>query len=79
VIGEALVGHLEEDLRLACLAALECSREDCRDFALRMTWEESARIFLEHVAIATHAPMPEKLKRMTRLRQRFRRAKEKAA
>ena len=79
VIGEALVGHLEEDLRLACLAALECSREDCRDFALRMTWEESARIFLEHVAIATHAPMPEKLKRMTRLRQRFRRAKENAA
>ena len=36
----------------ACLGALECSREECRDFALNMTWATSARIFLEHV---THA------------------------
>jgi glycosyltransferase involved in cell wall biosynthesis len=79
VIGEAPVGHLDEDLRLACLAALVCSRGECRDFALRMTWEESARIFLEHVAIATHAPMPEKLKRLTRLKQRFGRTRENAA
>jgi 1,2-diacylglycerol 3-alpha-glucosyltransferase/glucuronosyltransferase len=79
VIGEAPVGVLDEDLQRACFAALEISRDDCRDFALRMTWEESARIFLEHVATATHAPMPEKLKRLTRLRQRFRRGKDKAA
>ena len=38
VIGEAPVGALDEDLRRACLGALECSREDCRDFALGMTW-----------------------------------------
>ena len=38
VIGEAPVGVLDEDLRRACLEALECSREDCRDFALGMTW-----------------------------------------
>ena len=50
VIGEAPVGVLDEDLRRACLAALECSREECREFALRMTWEASARIFLDHVA-----------------------------
>jgi glycosyltransferase involved in cell wall biosynthesis len=79
VIGEAPVGYLDEDLRLACLAALECSRDECRDFALRMTWEESARIFLEHVAVATRAPMPEKLKRLTRLKQRFRHSMENAA
>jgi 1,2-diacylglycerol 3-alpha-glucosyltransferase/glucuronosyltransferase len=79
VIGEAPVGALDEDLQRACLAALEISRDDCRDFALRMTWEESARIFLEHVANATHTAMPEKIKRMTRLKQRFRRGKEKAA
>ena len=79
VIGEAPVGALDEDLRRACFAALEVSRDDCRGFALGMTWQESARIFLEHVANATHAAMPEKLKRMTRLRQRFRRAKEEAA
>ncbi len=52
VIGDAPVGVLDEDLRLACLGALECSRQECRDFALGMTWATSARIFLEHV---THA------------------------
>jgi glycosyltransferase involved in cell wall biosynthesis len=52
VIGDASVGALDEDLGRACLAALECSREECRDFALGMTWGASARIFLEHVAQA---------------------------
>ena len=52
VIGEAPVGVLDEDLRRACLGALECSRDDCRDFALSMTWQASARIFIEHVAEA---------------------------
>lgn len=55
VIGEANVGVLDEDLRFACLGALECARADCREFALRMTWEASARIFLEHVAEAARA------------------------
>lgn len=49
VIGEAPVGVLDEDLRRACLGALECSREDCRDFAMTMTWAASARIFVEQV------------------------------
>jgi len=52
VIGEAPVGVLDEDLRRACLGALECSRDECRDFALRMTWAASARIFLDHVTQA---------------------------
>ena len=34
VIGDAPVGRFDEDLRRACLAALECSRDQCRDFAL---------------------------------------------
>jgi glycosyltransferase involved in cell wall biosynthesis len=55
VIGDAPVGVLDEDLRLACLGALECSRQDCREFALGMTWETSARIFLQHVADAAKA------------------------
>ena len=46
--GGAPVGCLDEDLRRACLEALELKRQDCRDFALGMTWAESARIFLEH-------------------------------
>ena len=52
VIGDAPVGALDGDLQRACLAALECARADCRDFALRMTWAESARIFVEHVTQA---------------------------
>jgi hypothetical protein len=52
VIGGAPVGVLDEDLRRACLEALELSRADCRVFALTMSWEASARIFLEHVAEA---------------------------
>jgi len=79
VIGEAPVGALDEDLTRACLDALECSRADCREFAERMSWSESARIFLEHVAEGNNTNVPEKVKRITRLKQRFRRAKKKAA
>jgi glycosyltransferase involved in cell wall biosynthesis len=79
VIGDAPVGVLDPDLRRACLAALDCSHEVARDFALRLTWAESARIFLEEVATATQASMPEKLKRLSSLRQRFKRTKAKAA
>ena len=53
VIGDANVGVLDDDLQRACLDALDCSRQDCRAFALRMTWAESARIFLQHVVEAT--------------------------
>ncbi len=52
VIGEAPVGRLDENLARACLGALECSREACRDFALRMTWAASARSFLTHISEA---------------------------
>jgi len=52
VIGGAPVGVLDEDLRRACLGALKCSRDQCRNFALGMTWAASARIFLDHVTYA---------------------------
>lgn len=59
VIGQntdhAPVGSLDEDLARACLSALECSRADCRDFALSMTWAASARIFLQHVTEGARA------------------------
>ena len=50
VIGTAPVGALEQDLRGACLKALDLSREACRAFALRHSWETSARQFIGHVA-----------------------------
>lgn len=55
VIGEAPVGALDEDLKRACHAALKLKREDCRAFALGMTWEASARAFLRHVSEAARA------------------------
>lgn len=49
VIGEARIGAMKEDLRQACLEALEMSREVCRVHALRYSWETSARQFLSNV------------------------------
>ena len=49
VIGAAPVGVMREDLQAACLRALTLSRDACRAYALRVTWEESARLFLSHV------------------------------
>ena len=58
VIGTAPVGALDEDLKKACHAALKLKREDCRDFALGMTWAASARSFLQHVSEATRSSRP---------------------
>jgi glycosyltransferase involved in cell wall biosynthesis len=48
VIGDNPIGVLNEDLRTACMQALWISRESCREFALRYSWENSARQFIEH-------------------------------
>lgn len=49
VIADNPIGALDEDLRAACLRALQISREACRAFALRYSWENSARQFIGHV------------------------------
>jgi glycosyltransferase involved in cell wall biosynthesis len=49
VIGNHPVGVLSEDLRAACLGALQISRDECRAFALRYSWENSARQFISHL------------------------------
>ncbi len=46
------VGVLDEDLRTACLKALELSPAAARRFGERYTWRESARQFLDNVLIA---------------------------
>ncbi len=48
VIGDNPIGVLNEDLRAACMQALWISREACREFALRYSWENSARQFIGH-------------------------------
>jgi glycosyltransferase involved in cell wall biosynthesis len=50
VIGTAPVGALNDDLRLACLAALRVSPQACLEFAAMHTWEASARAFIENMA-----------------------------
>lgn len=52
VIGTAEVGVMNEDLGLACVAALKLSSELCREFAASLTWSASARAFLDNVARA---------------------------
>jgi glycosyltransferase involved in cell wall biosynthesis len=49
VVGNNPIGVLNEDLRVACLAALRIPREACRAFALSRSWEHSARQFIGHV------------------------------
>ena len=49
VIGNNPIGALDEDLRAACLAALDVSRDACRRFALGRSWDSSARQFIAHV------------------------------
>ena len=48
VIGDNPIGVLNEDLRTACLEALNISRDACRAFALNYSWENSARQFIGH-------------------------------
>jgi glycosyltransferase involved in cell wall biosynthesis len=49
VVGDQAIGVLDEDLRTACLGALNISREACRAFALTRSWTTSARQFVGHV------------------------------
>lgn len=51
VLGSAPVGALNDDLRLACLACLRISPQDCLEFAAGHTWEAAARAFIEHMAV----------------------------
>ncbi|MGA7995327.1 MAG: glycosyltransferase family 1 protein [Bradyrhizobium sp.] len=50
VIGSAPVGALNDDLRAACLAALNISPQACLEFAAGHTWEASARAFIDNMA-----------------------------
>ena len=49
VVADHPIGALNEDLRAACLAALDISRDACRAFALNYSWENSARQFIGHL------------------------------
>lgn len=48
IICDSPVGVLSEDLRAACMGALQVSRAACRSFALGFSWERSAEQFIDH-------------------------------
>jgi glycosyltransferase involved in cell wall biosynthesis len=49
VIGNAPVGVLSDDLRQACMSALNISPQACLAFASRQTWTASAGAFIDNV------------------------------
>ncbi|MBJ3775727.1 glycosyltransferase family 4 protein [Acuticoccus mangrovi] len=52
VIADSGTGALDEDLKKACLAALEIPRDRCRAYALGFSWEESVKQFWENLQTA---------------------------
>jgi len=58
VISDHPIGALNKDLRLACLRALNMSRERCRNFALERTWENSARQFIGNLSALQPSRVP---------------------
>jgi glycosyltransferase involved in cell wall biosynthesis len=50
VIADHPIGAIDNDLRSACMRALEMSRETCRSFALERSWDNSARQFIGNLA-----------------------------
>jgi glycosyltransferase involved in cell wall biosynthesis len=51
VVGGAPVAALDEDLKSACMRALEIPRETARTFALGCSWQASAGQFLSNLAL----------------------------
>jgi glycosyltransferase involved in cell wall biosynthesis len=50
VIADHPIGAIDNDLRSACMRALEMSRQTCRSFALGRSWDSSARQFIGNLA-----------------------------
>lgn len=50
VIEQGITGVLKKDLREAALAALHLDPRDCRNYALKHTWEEATEQFLRNLA-----------------------------
>jgi glycosyltransferase involved in cell wall biosynthesis len=48
VVADNPIGVLDDDLRAACIGALQVSRKACREFALTRSWDNSARQFIGH-------------------------------
>jgi hypothetical protein len=61
---------MDWDLNAAVLAALSLDRRAARAHALRYSWENSARQFIDNVLIAHQRKLPERRRRWRRNRQK---------
>ena len=77
VIGDMPVGVLNDDLKTACLSALNLSRDDCRAFALEHSWDACARAFIDNVT--RERPPQVKRRWRRRLARRLRLTSESAS
>jgi glycosyltransferase involved in cell wall biosynthesis len=60
VVTEPNIGVLSFDLRAALLEALTLDREAAREHALRYSWENSARQFIDNMLAARHIGLPDR-------------------
>jgi glycosyltransferase involved in cell wall biosynthesis len=67
VIAGTGAGVLDCDLRLACLAALNVSRETARAVALRHSWRSCAQLFLDQARAAKSDPSTATIRRTGRI------------
>ena len=65
-----LSGAMDWDLKAAMAKALTLDRHAARAHALRYSWENSARQFIDNVLIAHHRKLPERRRRWRRNRQK---------
>jgi hypothetical protein len=70
VITDPNAGVLSADLREAAMQALLLSRDAARAHALRYSWENSARQFIENMMVAHNLGLPPKRARSRRWRGR---------
>ncbi len=66
VLTDPQAGVLSADLGEAAVKALHLSRDAAREHALRYSWENSARQFIENVLVAHNLGLPEKRPRRWR-------------
>src|SRR5207302_6551817 len=59
VIADHPIGALDNDLRIACIRALDLSRAACRNFALARSWENSARQFIGNLSALQPSRLPQ--------------------
>jgi glycosyltransferase involved in cell wall biosynthesis len=70
VLTDPCSGVTDWDLKAAMAKALSLDRRAARAHALRYSWENSARQFIDNVLIAHHRKLPERRRRWRRNRQK---------